>query len=141
MPWLQRHCCFVDTLQLPVLHGFGFGVFSQQALMLVIRNINDSFVIMDPNRLFGIRSAIKDLASERQKSACKDDFTLADSYFNCVLLKEALVFILQNFSGCTYQEAERECTRTDHRVMIKSLELSMTCREDIKRLFNNTVQT
>ncbi|KAH3768890.1 hypothetical protein DPMN_170107 [Dreissena polymorpha] len=73
--------------------GYGFGVFTLEALTVVEKNIQDSF---SEN---GNHPLVKLVANEKLKSAFKKNKRLVSSYTESVLVKEACSVIMQESPG------------------------------------------
>ncbi|KAH3695408.1 hypothetical protein DPMN_082867 [Dreissena polymorpha] len=90
VPWLKRHCKFVAAPTCPArCIGFGFAVFSQEAILAVEKNIRKTFEENGAQPLINIL-ACRQLAIDLKK---KD--SLANKYIVDVLIKEALVVLME----------------------------------------------
>ncbi|XP_052239075.1 uncharacterized protein LOC127850238 [Dreissena polymorpha] len=133
--WLQNHCTFITNVDAAPKSsiGYGFGVFTLEALTVVEKNIQDTF---SEN---GNHPLVKLVANEKLKSAFKKNKRLVSSYTESVLVKEACSVIMQEATGCSYKEATEALQRTVAKSIFTAYSLATTHRSSITEYWSSAL--
>ncbi|KAL4218296.1 hypothetical protein ACF0H5_023032 [Mactra antiquata] len=134
LDWLKRHCTFIrnkgNVQGCP--YGFGFHVYSQEAILTVERNLRNVF--MKKKRLYSIEMELDgdNIGSTRLKRMVKNDIEIGEKYINTALLKEALIDILIQVSGMPYQQADTLLQKTEGKTLKKCIVAGLKLRSEVK---------
>ncbi|KAL4223709.1 COMPASS (complex proteins associated with Set1p) component [Mactra antiquata] len=129
MEWLQSHLRFVDGKRI-LCNGYGFGVFTQQALFNVKRNLMKHF--FEKKSCVSVQGTVPQMANEKMIRAFQEDGYLASEYVSNVLLEEALKKIMQLVFGISYKVSHGYLKITVSNSMNRSVNKALEIREKIK---------
>lgn len=106
--WMKRHYQFGEFKRV-VGKGYGYAVFSTQALLLVKEELTRRYFTDVTSKIYTKHGRIIGMEDVDMNKLFLEDRFLAYVYLNDVLVTEGLAAILQLCAGLSYKKADEEC--------------------------------
>ncbi|XP_060562041.1 uncharacterized protein LOC132721701 isoform X4 [Ruditapes philippinarum] len=122
-PWMKRHCSFRKGGRF-LKRGFGFALFSQQALFFVEQCLLEHFFTDTTGLAYSRHGRVIGMEDEAMIRIFQNDRYLAQNYIKEVCVREALLSIVSKTLKLRYSESEVLLTDTEGQSVIVALERS-----------------
>ncbi|XP_045204558.1 uncharacterized protein LOC123557253 [Mercenaria mercenaria] len=121
MPWMKRHIMFTKQRGLPHSQGFGEALFSPQAICMIKVNLRKRFQkLKDSSSIYSVHYVIPSVANEDLKSFFEEETGQSENYIYKVMVKEAMITIMQEAIGDEYENVDVELRKTEGKTTNKS---------------------
>lgn len=123
VPWMKRHILFLNNRRSFGLKGFGEALFSPQAICMISMNLQRQFKSVESSKLYSLKYEVPGMANNNLKAYFDKLPGQCEYYIEQVLVKEAMVKIMQEINGDSYTNVNNELKKTEGRNLSSVFEL------------------